>query len=221
MNGINFDIQFEVSVILCTYNRATYLNKCIDSVLNQTFTNWELLIIDDGSEDNSFEVVNPYILQFRNIRYFKHKNKGLAHSRNTGIVASVGRYITGIDSDDTYLPNHLESRWNYMQENSNVDLVAGGLYLDEDTWVADYYKPGEVINIKECVTGPTFFGKRHVFTDLHGFDDDTSCYDDTDFWARAELRFNTVKLTEPETYIYTRAETSITKTAVANISSGS
>jgi glycosyltransferase involved in cell wall biosynthesis len=77
MNGINFDIQFEVSVILCTYNRGTYLKKCIDSVLSQTLTNWELLIIDDGSEDNTFEVVNPYILQFRNIRYFKHKNKGL------------------------------------------------------------------------------------------------------------------------------------------------
>jgi glycosyltransferase involved in cell wall biosynthesis len=220
MNGINFDIQFEVSIILCSYNRANHLKRCIDSVLNQTFTNWELLIIDDGSEDNTFEVVNPYIMQFSNIRYFKHKNRRLAHSRNVGIVAAAGRYITSIDSDDAYMPNHLESRWNYMQENPDVDLIQGGFYIDGDVWVANYYKPGEVINIKECVVGPTFFGKRNVFTDLKGFDDDTSVFDDTDFWERAELRFNTVKLSQPETYIYTRAETSITKTVVENISTG-
>jgi glycosyltransferase involved in cell wall biosynthesis len=68
MSPITFNIQPEISVILCTYNRAKYLNDCINSVVHQTFENWELVIVDDGSEDNSFDVIQPYIQKFNNIR---------------------------------------------------------------------------------------------------------------------------------------------------------
>ncbi len=217
MSPITFDIQPEISIILCTYNRAKYLNKCIDSVINQSFKNLELIIVDDGSEDNTFEIVQPYFQQFNNIRYLKHQNRKLGLSKNAGIQTSFGKYITFIDSDDTYQINHLESRWEYMQLHPAVDLIEGGFFSDEEILVADYFQTGKTINLRECVLGPTFFGKRKVFFELGGFNN-IPYGEDTDFWERSQEKFKTQKLTEPQTYIYTRAETSITKTFVERIS---
>ena len=69
MSSINFENWPEISVILCSYNRAKYLNKCIDSVINQSFTDWELVIVDDGSDDNTFEIVYSYLQKLSNVRY--------------------------------------------------------------------------------------------------------------------------------------------------------
>jgi glycosyltransferase involved in cell wall biosynthesis len=205
-----FDTIPEISVVLCTYNRETHLKKAIDSIVEQTFKNWELLVVDDGSQDNTFEVVNRYLQEFRNIRYLKHQNKQLGYSRNAGIQASFGKHITFIDSDDAYRPDHLESRLKYMQSHPEIDLIEGGFFSEEEIFVADYFQRGQIINLRECVLGPTFFGKRRVFFELQGFND-IYFGEDTDFWERAEKIFKTQKITEPQTYIYTRAEKSLTK----------
>ncbi len=217
MSPIAFDISPEISIIVCTYNRAHYLNKGIDSVLNQTFTNWELLIVDDGSSDNTFEIVNSYLDKYNNIRYLKHQNKKQCYAKNAGIQASFGRYITLLDSDDSYKPNHLESRLEYMKAHPEIDLIQGGFFSAEEILVADYYQPSKLINLKECVLGPTFFGKRKVFFELEGFKHMTYG-EDTDLWERAEKIFKTHTIKEPETYIYTRAETSITKNFTNSVS---
>ncbi|MBD2117994.1 MULTISPECIES: glycosyltransferase family 2 protein [Microcystis] len=210
MSPINFDINPEISIIVCTYNRAHYLNKGIDSVLNQTFTNWELVIVDDGSSDQTFAVVNPYLEKYNNIRYLKHKNKKQCYAKNAGIQASFGKYLTFLDSDDAYKPNHLESRLQYMKAHPEIDLIEGGFFSEDNILVADYYQSDKLINLKKCVLRPTFFGKRKVFFELQGFKH--MIYgEDTDLWARAEKIFKTEKLKEPETYIYTRAETSVSK----------
>ncbi|MBE9233921.1 glycosyltransferase family 2 protein [Cuspidothrix issatschenkoi LEGE 03284] len=218
MSPIAFDITPEISIIVCTYNRAHYLNKGIESVLNQTFTNWELLIVDDGSCDNTFEIVNPYLGQYNNIRYLKHQNKKQCYAKNAGIQASFGRYITLLDSDDSYKPNHLESRLEYMKAHPEIDLIQGGFFSEEEILVADYFQPGKLINLKECVLGPTFFGKRKVFFELQGFKHMTYG-EDTDLWERAEKIFKTHTIKEPETYVYTRAETSVSKNFTNSISS--
>lgn len=210
MSPINFDIIPEISIVICTYNRANYLNKAIDSVVEQTFKDWELLVVDDGSQDHTFEIVNTYVQQCNNIRYLKHRNKKQCYAKNAGIQASFGKYITLLDSDDSYKPNHLESRLEYMKAHPEIDLIEGGFYSEEEIFVADYFQPGQIINLRECVLGPTFFGKRRVFFELQGFKN-LSYGEDTDFWERAEKIFKTQKVTEPQTYVYTRAETSITK----------
>lgn len=213
MSPIEFAPSPEISIILCTFNRATYLNRCIDSVIDQTFKDWELLIVDDGSQDNTFDVVNPYIERFTNIRYLKHQNKKLSYAKNAGIQASFGKFITFIDSDDAYLPSHLEPRLAYLKSNPEIDLIVGGVLLEEEIFVADYFQPGKTINLRECVMGGTFFGKRKVFFELQGFQR-ISYGEDTDFWDRANKIFKTEKIDQPETYIYTRADESITKNAI-------
>jgi glycosyltransferase involved in cell wall biosynthesis len=220
MSPILFDIRPEISIILCTYNRANYLNRCIDSVINQTFQNWELVIVDDGSEDNTFEIVNAYLKNFHNVRYLRHQNKKQCYAKNAGIQASFSPYITFIDSDDTYKPHHLESRLEYMQAHPEVDLIEGGFEIEEEIWLSDFYQPDKLINLRDCVLGPTFFGKRNVFFQLQGFIH--MLYgEDADFWERAEQKFRTQKIKQPQTYIYTRAETSVTKNFLENISKSS
>lgn len=216
MTSITFNINPEISVVLCTYNRVKYLKTCIDSVINQSFSDWELVIVDDGSHDETFTLVDSYLQQFPNVRYLKHQNRKLGFSKNAGVQASFGKYITFIDSDDAYKPNHLQTRLEYMQAHPEVDLIQGGFFSEEEIFVADYFQPGKTINLKECVLGPTFFGKRKVFFELKGFQN-IAYGEDTDFWERAEKIFTTAKLREPETYIYTRAETSITKSVLEQI----
>ncbi len=77
--------------------------------------------------------------------------------KNVGIQACFGKYITFIDSDDTYLPNHLTTRLKYMESNPEVDLIAGGFVCDEDIFVADFFQPGKIINLRDCILGATFF----------------------------------------------------------------
>jgi glycosyltransferase involved in cell wall biosynthesis len=215
---INFSLMPQISVILPTYNRAKYLDNCIQSVIKQTYSDWELIIVDDGSEDHTFEIVNPYLMKFGNIRYLKHCNRKLGYSRNAGIKAAFGNYITFLDSDDQYLPNHLESRIYYMLKHPEIDLIEGGFFLEEEILVVDYFQKDKLINLQDCVLGPTFFGKSNVFEELNGFND-IAYGEDTDLWERAEKQFKTHRLTEPKTYYYSRAETSITKTMQENISS--
>lgn len=210
MNDIKFSLIPEVSVILATYNRAEYLTRCIQSVIEQTYQDWEFIIVDDGSQDHTFEIVNPYLQQFDKIRYLKHKNRGAALSRNAGIKASFGKYITFIDSDDQYLPNHLQSRRDYLKNHPELDLIEGGFQPDRETWVTDYYQPEQKINILDCVICPTFFGKREVFFELQGFQD-IIYGEDTDLWERASRKFKTQKIAAPVTYLYTRAADSVSR----------
>lgn len=111
-----------VSIITPCYNASLYIKDTIESVLNQTYENWELLVIDDCSTDNSAEIIKSY--RDKRIRYYKtEKPSGSpALPRNIGIANSFGQYIAFLDSDDIWYPTKLESQLKYMCEN-NVDFV--------------------------------------------------------------------------------------------------
>ncbi len=208
---LSIDNPPKISIIICTYNRAEYLNACINSIINQTNENWELIIVDDGSDDYTYEIVNKYLTNHSNIRYVKHKNIKLALSRNIGLLLSLGDYITFLDSDDTFKENHIQSRIDFMTLNADIDLIYGGVELNEEIFVADYYNPGRLINVENCVLGSTFFGKRAVFFEIEGFNN-IDYGEDTEFLERAEKQFNVFKIATPKTYVYTRAENSISMT---------
>ena len=105
------------SIIMPSYNTASFITLSIQAVLNQTYTNWELLIVDDCSTDNTDEVVNPYLKDER-IRYIKNeKNSGAAVSRNRALQGAKGKWIAFLDSDDLWKPEKLEKQIKFMEMN--------------------------------------------------------------------------------------------------------
>ena len=203
----------EVSVILTVYNRAGYLRRCIDSLLAQSFTNWELISIDDGSVDNSHEILKGYESNHKNIKVARHENIKLPLSRNRGISLSSGKFITFLDSDDEYEKDHLLLRVKYMLEHPEIDLIHGGVDIIGHEYVRDKNEPEKFIHLSMCTVGATFFGKKKVFTGLNGFKN-IKYSEDSEFLERAEKKFN-VKKINFNTYIYHReAPDSITNTYV-------
>jgi len=162
----------QVSIILPVYNRRHLIMRAIKSVEAQSFQDWELLIIDDGSTDGLEELLLPQIHDKPKWRYMKHARKRLAASRNIGIHAAMGHFITFIDSDDEYKPKHLELRIRYFAKHPDVDIVHGGVELagpPETHYVRDAFDPEKKIHLSECCVGATFFGKRSAFLQSGGF----------------------------------------------------
>jgi glycosyltransferase involved in cell wall biosynthesis len=117
----------DVSILLCTYNRADLLSRAVDSVLNQSYSAWELIIVDDGSTDETASVIERYREADERIRSVRHENQGLPKSRNLAIENARGAYLALIDDDDEYSPDHIEKRMGYMLDNPEVDIMWGGL----------------------------------------------------------------------------------------------
>ena len=206
---MRFSFKPDISIIMPTFNRARHLEHAVESVLAQSYSNWELIIVDDGSTDSTFDTLDRFILRFPNIRYMKQSNRKTALARNAGIQASFGRYITFLDSDDHYLENHLETRITLIEEMRDVSMLSGGFLCDESIMVRDCYHPDRLIGIRECILCGTFFGKRELFFALEGFRD-LAYAEDTDLWERAAKLFSVNKIEEPKTYVYRRADDSIT-----------
>src|SRR5437868_14938953 len=113
------------SIVLTTFNRWKLFERAIKSAIAQTFTDWELLVIDDGSKDGTYDWATIYIDRDNRIRYHYATNRGLAIARNWGLTMGQGKYFTFLDSDDEYHPDHLELRANYLQEHPEVELLHG------------------------------------------------------------------------------------------------
>jgi glycosyltransferase involved in cell wall biosynthesis len=116
-----------VSVIIPAFNSEKYISQAIESVLNQTYQNFELIIVNDGSTDRTEEIIQNYL---NGHLYIYQKNKGVAAARNTGISASKGEYIAFLDSDDIWLPKKLELQVHYLTMHLDTDLV----YADYSTF---------------------------------------------------------------------------------------
>jgi glycosyltransferase involved in cell wall biosynthesis len=194
-----------ISVILPTYNRWRLVTKAIDSVLAQTLTDWELLIIDDGSNDGTYDFVNWQVEHDSRIRYHWARNRGLPLARNIGLTMGRGNYFTFLDSDDEYLPKHLAIRAEYFTAHPEVELLHGGVEIIGPDMVADKHDPSKQIPISECVVGGTFVIRRDLAERLHGFRD-IAYGDDADFFARAEEAGAIIHSIDVPTYRYNRME---------------
>ena len=198
------DQKYEVSIILATYNSANFLKRSVDSVLHQTFGNFELLIIDDGSTDNTFNMLFPYLVEHNNIKYLRHSNRRHPISLNAGIMNSKGNYITFLDADDEYLPEHIAMRVEFMNSNKSVDLIHSPAMLrgeENDFYIPDAKDMSKLIHINDCIIGGTLFGKREIFLESGGFRNMYS--HDSDFVNRVESSYKICRFNEP-TYIYHR-----------------
>jgi glycosyltransferase involved in cell wall biosynthesis len=191
-----------VSIIMPTFNRANYIERAIKSVLNQNFKKWELIIVDDGSSDATFGIVEQYIKMYENIRYMKHSNRKTPLATNAGIMASCGDFISFLGSDDEYKPEFLQQRVDFMLSHPNLDFIHGGVDIIGSPFVKDKNDLSRDIHISECAIGGTFFGKCNVFFELAGFKN-LIYSDDSDFLERVQKKFNIFKVDFP-TYVYYR-----------------
>jgi len=139
-----------VSVIIPTYNSAKYIAEAIDSVLAQTYENFEIITIDDGSTDNTEEMLKPYMGK---ITYIRKENGGPASARNRGIEISKGEFIAFLDADDVWLPQKLEKQMNFMRNNPDIDIIC--------TAVSDY-RDSENLSSGEI----TLLKKGYIFNQL-------------------------------------------------------
>ncbi|WP_170114185.1 glycosyltransferase family 2 protein [Pontibacter mucosus] len=118
--------QPDVSIIMCIYNVEKYLREAIDSVLHQTFTDWELLLIDDGSADGSTQIARQYAAahstKIRFSEHQEHVNKGLSASRNLGLSIARGELVAFLDADDVWLPDYLEIQISLLRQK-NVSVI--------------------------------------------------------------------------------------------------
>lgn len=127
--------NIEISIIMGIYNCEKYLKESIESILNQTFTNWELIMCDDGSTDNTFNIAKNFEAMYPDkIRVIKNeKNLGLNETLNKCFKLAKGKYIARQDGDDISLPNRLETEYKFLEENSKYALVSSKMsYFDEN-----------------------------------------------------------------------------------------
>ena len=123
----------KISVYITSYNQKEYLREAIDSVLKQTLTPFEIIIVDDCSSDGSQKLIEEYAKKFKFIKYFFHKkNRGVSQVRFTALSNVKGDFVTYLDGDDVYLPNKLEIESNLLKDNSSDVAFTNNMYVNPD-----------------------------------------------------------------------------------------
>ena len=183
-----------VSVIIPTYNRGWILKETIESVLAQNFTNFELIVVNDGSTDNTQDILNSYK---KDIIVLQQNNKGVSAARNMGIASASGRLIAFLDSDDLWLSKKLSIQIDFF--NANPDAL---ICQTEEIWIRNGIRvnPGKRHkklsgNIFEpslylCLVSPSaVMIKRSLFENAGMFDETLPACEDYDMWLRVSCRY--------------------------------
>ena len=140
-----------ISIIIPAYNIENYITRCLDSLIHQTYTMLEIIVIDDGSTDSTPKILDEYALKDQRIKVVHSKNQGVSAARNLGLSKANGEYLFFIDGDDFIREDFLEKLMESM--NSEIDIVGGGntnIYEDEHTSINQLDKVG-LIRGKECI----------------------------------------------------------------------
>jgi glycosyltransferase involved in cell wall biosynthesis len=191
-----------VSVIIPTYNRSTFVRQAVDSVLKQTFSDFELIVIDDGSTDTTRENLLEY--QGR-IRYHYQPNQGVSKARNQGLGLAGGRWIAFLDSDDLWLPGKLEAQVDFFSRNPLASVCQ-----TEELWIRNGRRvnPGKkhqkfsgdifAPSLRLCLVSPSaVMIKKEVFEQVGCFDEALPACEDYDLWLRISVRFPVYLLDRP------------------------
>ena len=217
--------QPKVSINLTTYNRAHLLPRAIKSVLNQTFKNWELVIVDDGSSDDTKKLLKKYKETDQRIRpVFHSRNQGNAAARNTALNHSSGEYIAFLDDDDQWADkNKLEKQLRAWQESTDprLGIVCTGVNLVRVNQTISK-KPTHPPNIRShilkgngIIYSPTVMTKRSILTAVGGFDPKMKRGVDSEFYRTCIIRHNlsVVFLKSITTNVYEHTDKRLTPTS--------
>lgn len=170
-----------------------YIERAINSVLNQTYQNFEIIIVDDNSSDCTAKIIEDYQNRDKRFKFVKHKTrKGAAAARNTGIKIATGEYISFLDSDDEWLPNKLECELKVMLENKDCIICScNHVFVNGicNKIVIEPVLKNSVVSQKivlrgECFTTNDFTVKREALIKINGYDESLPARQDWDLWIR-------------------------------------
>ncbi|MEH1962235.1 MAG: glycosyltransferase [Nostoc sp.] len=188
-----------ISVIIPSYNSEKTIKKTIESVLNQSFSDLELIVINDGSKDSTLEIISNF--QDSRIKIFSFDNSGGNISRNRGLKYATGKFVSFLDADDIWTPDKLASQLQALQENlgakvayswtdsidDNGEILLSGMHI---TVNGDVYEKLLVSNFLENGSNPLIL--REAIIELGGFDESLNAAQDWDMWLRLAYKFNFV-----------------------------
>jgi glycosyltransferase involved in cell wall biosynthesis len=206
-------IKPKISIVLPTYNRAKTISKSIESVLNQTYTNIELIIVDDGSNDNTSKIVEKFQKLDSRIILIRHKkNLGANVARNTGIKRITGQFIAFQDSDDIWLKNKLEKQIDILvKSSSEIGVVYTGYWRIIGNKKI-YFPPNNISEIDDnihrtllkinLVGTPTALVKPECFEKVGLFDENLSIFQDWELWIRISKYYKFKIIHEPLVIAY-------------------
>ena len=191
----------KISLIIPTYNCAFYLKRCIISALDQTYDNMEIIVVDDGSTDDTKNVVRSF---GDSVHYIFQKNRGLAGARNTGIKASKGDYLAFLDADDYFDKENIKIKVSYLEEHPQTDWVFSdwdeideeGNFLARGSIKWSYENKQlktklyeELIYNRNFIAPVTTMIKKSVIEKVGYFDPQVICQEDYDLWLRLSLKY--------------------------------
>ena len=192
----------KVSVIIPAFNRSRMLCEAIDSVLQQDYDNFELIVVDDGSTDGTPEALRSYQ---DGIIYIRQENKGVSVARNRGLEAASGDLIAFLDSDDLWLPGKLSCQVEFF--NTHPDAM---ICQTEETWIRNHVRVNPKNRHKKasgmiykrslelCLVSPSaVMIKKPLFEIVGNFDEDLPACEDYDLWLRISCRFPVFLIDEP------------------------
>lgn len=195
-----------VSVIMPTYDCASFISGSIESILTQTFKDFEIIVIDDGSNDNTREVLSHY---YDKITYILQENRGPAAARNTGILKSSGEYIAFLDADDLWHPKKLEIQVKYLNENPQVMLVCSDAERFDENGILAGTKLGKIgitgrltfekLLYQNYIQTLTVMFKRECINKVGLFDESKDLFfvEDYDLWLRIARLYEIGYLKQP------------------------
>jgi glycosyltransferase involved in cell wall biosynthesis len=187
------------------YNGEKTIKQTIESVFQQTFTDWELIVIDDNSQDSTLEIVHSF--QDSRLKVFTYPNSGVSASRNRGITQATGEFISFLDADDLWTPDKLESQLKTLQENPQAGVAYSWTdWIDESgkflrngghiTVNGNAYQQLLVRDFIESGSNPLI--RRQAFHEVGGFDEKLAHGEDWDMWLRLASRYEFVTVPSPQ-----------------------
>ena len=203
----------KVSIILPTYNGQRYIREAIDSIINQSFSDWELIVINDCSNDNTFEILSDYKEQYCQIHVINNiENKKLPMSLNIGMREAKGKYVTWTSDDNKYAPNAISRMVEYLDNHSEYVMVCADMVaIDEKGNVIDscISYDEEYMYYNDCV-GACFLYKREVIDAVGEYDVSKFLVEDYDYWLRILSHYGHIGHIKETLYEYRRHVESLT-----------
>ena len=178
----------KISVIIPCYNQASFLSEAIQSIVNQTYENWDCIIVDDGSSDDTKEVAEKWCNKDSRIHYFYKQNGGLSSARNFGIENANSNFILTLDADDKYEKTFAEKALKVLNENSRIGVVSSWVLRFKDDKEIGIIKPNgkrvEDFLFNNACNGTSLFRKK-CWVEIGGYDETMKKgYEDWDFYIR-------------------------------------